>query len=72
MADLKSNIALKKIRVEILQMSQRQLAHAIGIRHATIADWERGKTLSPSLTFEQIKALDKLLAAKGKRLSDIE
>lgn len=51
-------------------MSQRQLAKAIGARHATISDWERGKTVIPSLTFSQAAALDALLKEKGYRLSD--
>lgn len=72
MEEFKCNRAVKRLRTEVLQMSQSQFAKAIGIRRATVSDWERGETLDPSLSFTQAIALDKLLSEKGLRLSDFD
>lgn len=69
---LKSNKLVRKLRTEILGMSQSEMAEALGVRRATISEWENGKSINPSLTFEQAIRLDRLLAEKQLRLSDIE
>jgi DNA-binding XRE family transcriptional regulator len=69
---LKSNKLVRKLRIDILGMSQSEMAEALGVRRATISEWENGKSLNPSLTFDQAIKLDRLLAEKQLRLSDIE
>ena len=70
--ELVCNKTLKRLREEILEMSQDKMAKAIGVRQATISDWELGNTKKPSLTFKQAQKLDALLAEKGLRFKDLD
>jgi transcriptional regulator with XRE-family HTH domain len=60
---------LKTLRKQ-LGMSQTALAKALGVRQATISDWERGMC-RPTLTIEQIQILEALLKRVGLTFNDL-
>lgn len=51
-------------------MNQTQFAQALGVRRATISDWERG-IYNPSLTIHQIKILADLLEQVNLQFKDL-
>lgn len=60
---------LKTLRKH-LGLSQAELATALGVRRASISDWERG-IYRPSLTIEQMQILDRLLQRAGLTIHDL-
>ena len=57
---------LTRIRVDVLGMSQAELARRLGVRPATVSDWERGARgiILPGVL---ALALDALAAELGER-----
>ena len=62
-------ITLKVLRKR-LKLNQTQLAQALGVRQATISDWERG-IHKPLLTLGQVKVLENLLEQVNLKFNDL-
>ena len=62
-------LRLKDIRKEVLEMTQKELADAVGVNLRTLQDWERGRTPMPK-PVEILLALMKDLPAVRKRLTE--
>ncbi len=60
---------LKKLREE-MGMSQEDFARRIGTSARTISRWETGDSV-PSFTIAQMKALETLMAERGKGIQDL-
>lgn len=62
-------ITLKVLRKR-LKMNQTQFAKALGVRQATVSEWERG-IYKPSLSIEQVKILEDLLEQVNLKFKDL-
>lgn len=60
--------ALKKLRV-LQNLTQQDLANALGITGETVSNWERGKAI-PTLTIPQFKILLRVLKVTPEELPD--
>lgn len=60
--------ALKKLRV-LQNLTQQDLADALGVSIETVSNWERGKTI-PTLTIPQFKTLLRMLKVTPEELPD--
>ncbi|HPR63222.1 MAG TPA: helix-turn-helix transcriptional regulator [Thermoanaerobaculia bacterium] len=56
---------VKTVRKQ-LQMSQAQLAHALGVSFATVNRWENGKTAPSTLALRQFALFCREQSKKGK------
>ncbi len=60
--------ALKKLRV-MQNLTQQELADALGVTIETVSNWERGRAI-PKLTVTQFKTLLRLLNVTPDELPD--
>lgn len=60
--------ALKKLRV-LQNLTQRELADALGVSEDTIGNWERGRAI-PTMTVPQFKTLLRVLKVTVEELPD--
>lgn len=60
--------ALKKLRV-MQNLTQQELADALGVTIETVSNWERGRAI-PKLTVPQFKVLLRLLNVTPDELPD--
>lgn len=66
----KNKTALKQLREDVLQLTQRQFADLIGVDPGTVSKWERGVQV-PTFTIPQIKALTTTLNGAGISIFDL-
>lgn len=59
---------LVRLRQE-LQLTQEELAEALGVTVQTVANWERGRAV-PRLTIPQFKKLCQILGRSAEELPD--
>lgn len=59
---------LKRLRM-FQQLTQKELADALGVTQATVANWENGRAV-PTLTVQQFKMLLKVLQVTPEELPD--
>jgi transcriptional regulator with XRE-family HTH domain len=60
--------ALKKLRV-MQNLTQQDLAEALGITPETVSNWERGRAI-PTMTVPQFKTLLRVLKVSPEELPD--
>ena len=60
--------SLKKLRMR-QELTQKELAEALGVTDDTVANWERGRSV-PTLTIPQFKMLLKVLQVTPEELPD--
>ena len=56
---------IKEVRVQ-LELSQEELAHALGVSFASINRWENGKTSPSKLARAQFEAFCRKMKTQGK------
>ncbi|MBD2099460.1 helix-turn-helix transcriptional regulator [Leptolyngbya sp. FACHB-261] len=64
----KSKSPLARLRA-IQQLTQRELAQALGVTDDTVANWEKGRAI-PRLTIRQVRILLKVLECTIDELPD--
>lgn len=52
-----------------LNLTQRQVAEALGVTDQTVSNWEQGRS-EPKLTFKQVKALCNIFQCSLEDLPD--
>ncbi len=60
--------SLKKLRMR-QELTQKELAEALGVTDDTVANWERGRSV-PTLTIPQFKMLLRVLQVTPEELPD--